>query len=253
MNRLVRTTAFAGLIMVLVTGCAFGPEYEVAPFPPVNMSPTEQADVVVNAQTTFVWQTAANATFYQFHIFNNASNDITQHARTNLQSNDVCENGQCRVTLAVALPYKKNHAWRVRAGNNAGFSGWTRTRFNMVGSGENAGTSTSTGVGTLMTPSTPRPVSPNGIDVESETLVEFVWRAIPEATGYDFHIFDAVNTQMVDVLNDMPATTVCQSRELCRITRTVKLSPSDAHVWRIRAVNQNGQSTWTRSNFNVVR
>lgn len=132
MNKLVRKTRLAVPLMVLIAGCATGVEYDAPPSAPVNVSPVEQSDMLVNTRTTFVWQASANASYYEFHIYNNANSDIEQYARRDLLASSVCQNGRCSVTLSVALPYKKDHAWRVRAGNNAGLSVWTRTRFNMV-------------------------------------------------------------------------------------------------------------------------
>lgn len=242
MKNWIRIATWVGVVVSLTTGCASGPVYDSPPLPPTNVSPVESTDIVVNAQTTFVWLASDTAEYYEFHIFNNETNDIEQHARRNLRADSVCQGAQCSLTMSVALPIKKDHAWRVRAGNYAGLSGWTRTRFNMVESVASAAN----------VPGIPSPIRPNGIDVKSQSLVEFVWRAIPEATGYDFHVFDAVNAEMVDALNDLPATTVCQSGNLCRITRTVSLQPSDTHAWRVRAVNRDGRSGWTRTQFKVL-
>lgn len=132
MNKLMRVTVLIVPLMLLIAGCAAGPEYDSPPQTPVNVSPVELSNVVINAQTTFVWQEARNASYYEFHLYNNATSDIEQYMRRNLRANDVCQNGQCSLTLNVALPLKKDHAWRVRAGNNAGLSEWSRTRFTMI-------------------------------------------------------------------------------------------------------------------------
>ena len=252
MDRRFRITIGALALLAIGAGCAGGPVYESPPQTPVNLSPIEAADIGINTETTFVWQASRDAQYYEFHIFNNENNDIEQYARRNLRANDVCQGDQCSVTLSVALPFKKDHAWRVRAGNYEGLSNWTRTRFNMVGSGV-VGGNNSGGVGALITPGIPNPVRPAGLEIQNETLVEFVWQSIPEATAYDFHIFDAVNTEMVDTLTELPATTLCQNDNVCRLTRTVRLSPSSAHAWRVRAINSNGRSAWTRTEFKVVR
>jgi len=237
-------------MLSILTGCA-GEVFDTPPLTPVNVSPIEGADIALSTTTTFVWLASERAQYYDFHLFNVDNGDIEQYASRNMRRDSVCENDRCRLTLSVSLPFLEGHAWRVRAGNNAGVSGWTRTRFNMI----NTSTSNNEDVqlGGLTTPAVPSPVSPEGNDFRSDDLVEFVWRAIPDATGYDFHIFDAVNTEMVDTLNDLPATTVCQSGELCRLTRSIALPPSAAHAWRIRAVNDKGRSDWTRSVFSVVR
>lgn len=244
MNRLIRISGRGmAVLVILVMGCASGPLYESPPLPPVNVSPVESTDVAINSPTTFTWQASETAQYYEFHIFNNETKDIEQYARRNLRANNVCQDNQCSLQLSVSLPLKQDHAWRVRAGNNKGLSSWSRHRFNMVDAV----------AGALSSPAVPSPVRPAGIDVKAQTLVEFVWRNIDGATGYDFHLFDAINTEMVDPLNDLPATVVCQGGNLCRIIRAVELPPSTAHAWRIRAVNENGRSEWTRTEFKVVR
>jgi len=247
MTRLSQIAIVVLMPLILLMGCASAPVYNLPPLVPVNTSPTNSTDVLIDAQTTFIWQPSETAEYYEFHIFNNETNDIEQYARRNLRADRVCQNGQCSLTIGVVLPIKKDHAWRVRAGNYAGLSSWSRTRFNMIDSNSFSSALSSA------SPNVPSPVSPDGTEVQAETLVEFVWRNIPDVTGYDFHIFDAVKAEMVDPLNDLPATTVCQGTELCRITRSVKLSPSEAHAWRIRAVNNNGRSEWTRTEFKVIR
>lgn len=126
----------------VLVSCATGPYYEEPPITPTNVSPGDDVNISVNAETTFTWLPTENTEYYEFHIYNQQTKDTTQYRHDNLQDGQVCLEGQCSLTLNVDLPMSKGHAWRVRAGNNAGLSEWNRTRFNMISA--NAVSSTST-------------------------------------------------------------------------------------------------------------
>jgi len=119
-------------VLSILTGCATEPYYEAAPITPINVSPGEDVNIGVNAQVTFAWQPTENTHFYEFHIYNQNSKDTAQYWHDNLLQDNICQQGICRLTLNVDLPITEGHAWRVRAGNNAGLSEWNRTRFNMI-------------------------------------------------------------------------------------------------------------------------
>jgi len=247
MNSLIRKPfqLVAGFIsLVVLAGCAAGPVYERAPSIPINLIPANDENVVANTETTFVWQESDEAEYYEFHIFDRSTGDIQKYYQRNILPRNVCSDGQCSITLNVSLPSMKDHAWRVRAGNYAGLSNWTRHRFSMVDS------STSSELGAPREPAVIQPT--NAAEVKAGSLVDFIWRPIPDATGYDFHLFDGVNSEMTDSLTNLPATTVCQGNELCRLTRTVTLQAGIGHAWRVRAVNRFGRSTWTRNVFTVT-
>lgn len=234
--------AFSVLAVAALTGCASEPFYNAAPLVPQNVSPLEEADIVTNANTSFVWNASANAQFYEFHIFNQQTKAIDQYYRYDLRDHAVCNAGKCSVSMSVNLPAVQDHAWRVRAGNNAGFSAWSRTRFNMVAAGS----------ATIAIPAVPDPLQPlTGSAIKANAMVDFVWRAVPEATSYEFHLFDSVNRTIVGSLRDIPANTVCQGSRNCQITRKINLPPSQDHAWRVRAINNSGESAWTRVVFAI--
>lgn len=246
-----------GWIASSVSGCTSERIYDSVPLVPINVSPSEESEIANDSSVTFVWQSSTGAQYYEFHIFNQQTKDINQYYRRNLQAGDVCQNGSCQLTLNVSLPEAADHAWRVRAVNNAGFSGWTRTRFDMVGAGSTR-SSNNDGSGNSVVsrsaPSVPNPLQPlSGSTAKLDSLVDFVWSSAPQATSYDFHLFDSLNRTIVDELTDIPATTVCQIGENCQLTRKVQLPPSTNHAWRVRAVNNDGQSAWTRVEFTVER
>jgi len=121
------------LAVLPLSGCGLMSTNDAPPAMPVNISPLVEANIVVNSDITFVWAETETAREYHFHIYNRSNRDATQYLRRGLYPKDVCSDGQCSITLNVSLPVLENHAWRVRAGNNVGWSSWNRSRFNMVG------------------------------------------------------------------------------------------------------------------------
>lgn len=129
-------------MQVMLVSCATEPFYEAAPLTPTNVSPDEDVNISVKAPTTFTWLSTENTQYYEFHIFNQNTKDTTQYRHDHLLDTNICQEGKCNLTLSVDLPTVKGHAWRVRAGNNAGLSEWNRTRFNMVRASTEASTNT---------------------------------------------------------------------------------------------------------------
>jgi len=123
--------SFAFVLFILAS-CATEPYYEAAPVTPTNVSPDEDVNISANASTTFTWLSTENTQYYEFHIYNQNTKDTTQYLHDQLQEASICQDGRCSLTLNVDLPTSKGHAWRVRAGNNAGLSEWNRTRFSMI-------------------------------------------------------------------------------------------------------------------------
>ena len=119
-------------LLFMLFSCATEPYYEAAPLTPTNVSPVEDIEISVNASTTFTWLPTENTQYYEFHIYNQKTKDTVQYLHDQLLEANICQEGRCSLTLNVDLPTVEGHAWRVRAGNNAGLSEWNRTRFNMV-------------------------------------------------------------------------------------------------------------------------
>ncbi len=236
---------FASLSVCLLTvlvgaGCAgFGSDQAtIAPALPINVSPIEATDIKVNTETRFVWQAVPTATHYDFHIFNRQSGDIERHFMRNLKARNVCNGGECSVAMVVALPFMRDHAWRVRAINSAGQSEWNRTRFNMVSANETPGL--------LDPPVEPIPLGPQNAAVLPNSQVEFIWLPADKAISYDFHFYNVTDGSMTSVVNDVPSKTVCNGSD-CRLTMVVALPPAPNHAWRVRSVNEHGRSSWTRT------
>ena len=144
------TMACAGAL-----GCATPEWHDAPPGMPDAIAPEVGASLVVNAPTRFSWAPAERAAHYDFHVFDRETRDITRYYRTELDAGTICTPEACAVTLPIALPYVDGHAWRVRAGNNAGKSDWTRSTFSMVNGA---------GVGPAGTrvPAVPEPIEPAG-------------------------------------------------------------------------------------------
>ena len=211
---------------------------------PDAIAPEVGASLVVNAPTRFSWAPAERAAHYDFHVFDRETRDITRYYRTELDAGAICTPEACAVTLPIALPYVDGHAWRVRAGNNAGKSDWTRSTFSMVNGA---------GVGPAGTrvPAVPEPIEPAGGTLVRDAVATFAWTPAVGATGYDFHLFDRRSGAVVGEVRDVPAATVCQEPERCVLARTIVLPDGEGHAWRVRATNRHGSSAWTRVEFAV--
>ena len=93
------------------------------PEPTAPLGATLRADDVA----TFEWSASADALGYDFHLFDATTRGLASELR-DLAPADVCDaSGRCSVLVAPGLPPASNHAWRVRATNGYGASGWTRT------------------------------------------------------------------------------------------------------------------------------
>ena len=145
----------------------------------------------------------------------------------------------------------KDHAWRVRAVNRDGVSGWSRTRFAMVdvgGAEGAAGSSASLPGGALSRPpGVPAVLGPLGATLAPGEPATFEWSAVEGARGYDFHLFDATTGDLVDDVRGLDPGRVCDASGTCSIALSPRLPPAPNHAWRVRATNGYGASGWTRT------
>ncbi len=90
---------------------------------------------------------------------------------------------------------------------------------------------------------------PEGTVVTPGTVVIFAWDTTFQAETYDFHIFNA-QTSAIDqyMLTGLKPAEIC-SGDTCSISLKLSLPDSERHAWRVRALNNAGQSAWTRSIF----
>ncbi len=131
-----RTSSVCSAVLVVIVlalqACATDPLNERPLPPPDVLSPETGVDVVVNAPMTYRWTAVPGAMKYEFHLFDRSNGDYSRYYFDELAPGDVCSDGVCELEVAAALPYMSGHAWRVRAGNYAGWSNWTRREFTMV-------------------------------------------------------------------------------------------------------------------------
>ncbi len=121
------------LVFSALLGSCAGNDYpEARPITPTPVSPIDGIDIPVGTEMEFVWTATPRASGYQFHLFNRNNGDIDQYGMRNLRSSQVCAAERCSVVVKVELPINFHHAWRVRAMNAQGFSGWTRRVFDVV-------------------------------------------------------------------------------------------------------------------------
>lgn len=116
-------------LLIGVSACTTRVYYENPPLMPVVVEPVAQAVLVNGAPVSFVWRESLNTESYEFHIFDRTNSDIQRYYHSNLMPVTVCAAGLCSITLSLAMPVDKGHAWRVRSYNNAGYSTWSRKIF----------------------------------------------------------------------------------------------------------------------------
>jgi len=99
---------------------------------PLAEIPGINAQFMYEESVTFSWTRSDTAEHYDFHLFNATNSDISEYYYPELKPSDVCTVETCSINLTVRLPVSNRHAWRVRAGNVAGKSNWTRTIFSIL-------------------------------------------------------------------------------------------------------------------------
>lgn len=115
-----------------LSSCASTAWYENPPGMPIVVTPELDSPFLSGQSVTFTWIGSQTAENYDFHLFNAINSDITQYYNRELKPASVCRGESCSITLSVRLPESDKHAWRVRAGNIAGKSSWTRTLFTIL-------------------------------------------------------------------------------------------------------------------------
>lgn len=120
---------FCILLMVTMQACAIRTYHETPPTMPQAVEPVNAAVFTNGTPVRFVWRATDNTEHYDFHIFDRTTSDIERYYMAALKPESVCAGGLCSVTLNVNMASDTGHAWRVRAYNSAGNSGWTRTIF----------------------------------------------------------------------------------------------------------------------------
>lgn len=206
---------------------------------PLIVAPEDSTDLIINQVSDFLWQHDPQAATYEFHFFDNAPGP-DRGARADiigLRPQDLCEDTVCTLSQLVDLPAYANHAWRVRARNSLGVSGWTRTTFNVV---------------ELVTDPPPVPALlmplPAAL-LELGSTVSFRWLPEETATQYEFHIVDTADAEFDSISAYIP-TSSCAS-DVCAVSTELSAPLSETYQWRVRASNAAGASDYQTSPFSL--
>lgn len=91
-----------------------------------------------------------------------------------------------------------------------------------------------------------------GVTLRTGESVEFVWNRPADTESFDFHVFNAENSDIARYMKtDLAAANIC-SAERCSINLYLALPESNRHAWRVRASNVAGKSAWTRTLFSFT-
>ena len=208
----------------------------IAPVVPVHISPIEGAPISAGATQTFTWEAQSVPVAYDFHLF-----DRTDGALSFVYDIDpavACDDIHCSIDYLVNLPILDNHAWRVRAKNTAGISGWSRSVFDVV------------------EPVTEAPAAPvialplNNTAFELEQTIELQWQVDELASTYDYGIVNPY-TESTSYQPAVLAADVCDA-STCSLSITNDLGEGFDYELRLRGNNSVGSSEWSARSFNIV-
>ena len=223
MTEILSTPArFAGILCLLVIGMLGcdssvneeGPEVPRLVFPE-NGSNSE------TSATELQWNPSASASFYHVQVSGDAAINslLIDDARVNSDSYPM------RV-----LQVDKSYFWRVRAGNDIGFSQWTEAR---------EFTTSKEGV----IPPIPKLALPEDGSLDHPTQINFVWSPVDGATTYHIQVSLEENfiRRSADVTGVRGTSTLIRG-----------LVPTYIYYWRVRSHNSLGFSSWSPTRFLVI-
>ena len=210
------------------------------PAPPRLELPTAQATLEAGTTSAFVWQKSATASTYALHIF--AGSEPETNLIKALVKQSACSANTCSLSINLDLPAANDYLWQVTASNSSGDSVSAQRGFAL-------GKTIDPVPGRL---STPVNVSPDAAsDLVQGADVEFMWQRDSLAVSYEFHIFDNVNKETTPYVTGLLADDICVDG-LCSLTYAVTQPVAKNHAWRVRALNAQGYSEWSRTVFSVV-
>lgn len=188
-------------------------------------APTANA-TLTNLNTTFSWQSNANATKYELYITgpNGFASDQVYVVGAGVTCSSTC-------SLNRALPENGTYTWYVRGGNAVGWGLW------------NAGQPADYG-GVAFTVNMPVPgIVAKSAPAQGSTLtnvdVTFTWTAQSSATKYELYI-TGPNGFASDQVYVVGAGVTCTSS--CSLSRT--LPANGAYTWYVRGGNAAGWGKW---------
>ena len=103
-----------------------------------------------------------------------------------------------------------------------------------------------------------RPISPTNLSPAPDVVIvqgtetEFAWKAVSRADSYEFHLFNRNSGDITQYyMQNLKPAQVCAA-DRCSVVVKVELPVNHSHAWRVRAVNNQGASVWSRWMFDVV-
>ena len=201
------------------------PQPDTPPTAPDVVAPIGASDT---ATPTYTWSAVDDADRYQLIVYDRSTRSRIH--RGNYTAASICE-AECSVAPAGAtLGFAKNHHWRVRARNAAGWGAWSaRARFDYLDA-------------------PPGPVSalaPIGV-TETTATPTYRWEALGNAEQYQMHVYDRAARSRA-YLGRHAASAVCETPQgTCSLKLPdVPLGDSTRHYWRVRARNATGWGPWS--------
>ncbi len=205
---------------------------------PELVEPMDNALVESGDITRFRWTPAVGASRYELEVVDDADalNPVVIAATLPATS---CTDDLCQLQLTLDLPANQALSWQLRAANAAGETEWQSRLLRLVPTA-------------TAEPGMPENVNPAiGAEVVRDTDVTFVWEPAPNATTYEFHVFDGANSAITASATGIDPAASCNS-EQCSWTMPVTVPAATNHAWRVRARNSLGASNFTRSLFSVI-
>ena len=218
-----------------------------SPAQPLVVLPEHNGLIDLAAPIEVSWQLAGTSdplrdpTAYDFLVYDRLSRSIVSR-QFNVSGIGCDVSRRCTYQLPNQLPEAKNHFVRVRARNLAGVSVWTPVRrFSVINSDR-------------VVPSTPVITLPiQWQTFDKNQALNFRWTAVEGLSGlgapseFDVFVYDTVTQTFLWRSRHLAADVHCDEVGACNVDIPVALPVSEGYVFRVKAKNVVGQSSWSRS------
>ena len=104
---------------------------------------------------------------------------------------------------------------------------------------------------TPQTPTAPVAISPAKQSIAFNELTTFTWQAVDNADTYEFELFFGEHEDTPALHTSILATDACVN-ETCSLELIMEYPSYGAYNWRVRALNDEGVSEWSDSNYDVL-
>jgi len=167
---------------------------------------------------TFKWTKSAGATKYALYVYTNATPSVVNFSSSGFTP--TCGSSNCSYTPTLNLT-AGSYKWKVKAGNTAGWSGYSTWR-NF----------------TVSAPAAPTPKSPSGTITTGNPT--FKWTRRSGATRYALYVYTTAGRKK---FASSGFTATCGT-STCSYTPTLNLK-AGSYKWRVRAGNTAGWSAYS--------